>query len=144
MADITLNKIKAVNDYYNSFTYVPDIINFNSKDYWQTPTEFENNKCGDCEDFAIAKFFKLRSLYTVPNLYYCLYGSEPHMVCVCNGLVLDNINKHLILFEDSELEFIYRFNTTNWNFIKDKMLFGNVTSINNLKLWKDLLSRMDK
>lgn len=38
-----------------AYKYIPENI-----DYWSDPGEFINNKGGDCEDFAIYKFFSLQ------------------------------------------------------------------------------------
>lgn len=35
------------------FRYMSDNVQFNQKEYWQTPEEFAARKRGDCEDFAV-------------------------------------------------------------------------------------------
>ena len=37
--------------------YETDTNLFHESDYWQHPRTFEQLRCGDCEDFAIAKYF---------------------------------------------------------------------------------------
>tara|TARA_B100000609_G_scaffold180187_1_gene160567 strand:- start:467 stop:1114 length:648 start_codon:yes stop_codon:yes gene_type:complete len=54
-------KIKAVNDYVNNWPYKNDISAWQKSDYWATPSEFFANS-GDCEDFAITKYFLLTRL----------------------------------------------------------------------------------
>lgn len=54
-------QLDAVNAYMNTRPYVTDATNWGQKDYWATPAEFLN-RSGDCEDFAIAKFFALKRL----------------------------------------------------------------------------------
>ena len=54
-------QLKAVNLYANSRDYVLDLHNYGVEDYWAIPREFLNNG-GDCEDYAITKFFSLRWL----------------------------------------------------------------------------------
>lgn len=54
-------QISAVNSYMNKWEYVTDLVNWGIDDYWETPLEFFR-KSGDCEDYAIAKFFSLREL----------------------------------------------------------------------------------
>jgi predicted transglutaminase-like cysteine proteinase len=50
-----------VNQYINRYRYVSDQLNWGVSDYWATPEElFARN--GDCEDYAIAKFFSLKLL----------------------------------------------------------------------------------
>lgn len=45
----------------NRTKYVSDKTQFNKSDYWQTPYEFLG-RGGDCEDYAIAKYFALKKL----------------------------------------------------------------------------------
>jgi predicted transglutaminase-like cysteine proteinase len=54
-------QLKAVNRYANSKDYVLDLPNYGVDDYWAIPREFLSNG-GDCEDYAITKFFSLRWL----------------------------------------------------------------------------------
>lgn len=50
-----------VNRFMNRYKYVEDVVNFAAADYWATPQEFLNFS-GDCEDYAIAKYYTLRAL----------------------------------------------------------------------------------
>lgn len=54
-------QIRAVNRYANKKRYVLDIDNYGKEDYWAVAREFFYNG-GDCEDYAITKFFSLRWL----------------------------------------------------------------------------------
>jgi len=54
-------KLNAVNDWANSHAYIIDQINWGLEDYWETPFEFMSVN-GDCEDYAIAKYYSLRAL----------------------------------------------------------------------------------
>ncbi|MGF1623501.1 MAG: transglutaminase-like cysteine peptidase [Alphaproteobacteria bacterium] len=56
-----LDRIERVNSFFNSFDYVPDPVNWNQIDYWATPLQFFDVD-GDCEDYAIAKYYTLRGL----------------------------------------------------------------------------------
>lgn len=51
-------QLDAVNQWANTKPYVEDWVNWHVADYWETPGEFIA-KGGDCEDFAIAKYFSL-------------------------------------------------------------------------------------
>ena len=51
-------QLEAVNRYANQKNYVLDIDNYGVEDYWAVPREFLYNN-GDCEDYAITKFFSL-------------------------------------------------------------------------------------
>lgn len=56
-----VEQLRAVNTFLNRRPYIVDMVNWGVEDYWATPGEFVE-KDGDCEDYAIAKFFALRSL----------------------------------------------------------------------------------
>jgi predicted transglutaminase-like cysteine proteinase len=51
-------QLDAVNRWANAKPYVEDWVNWQVGDYWETPGEFIA-RGGDCEDFAIAKYFSL-------------------------------------------------------------------------------------
>ena len=107
-----LTKLKLVNDFFNTLTYKRDNIHWKEKDYWASPFEFIGSGAGDCEDYAIAKYYALRligidssklqityalitnkskkgALHHVVLNYYHTPGFTP--------LVLDNINKKIQL-----------------------------------------------
>jgi predicted transglutaminase-like cysteine proteinase len=54
-------QLDAVNSFMNRAPYVTDPVNYGVPDYWATPLQFMS-KDGDCEDYAIAKYFSLRQL----------------------------------------------------------------------------------
>ena len=54
-------QLEQVNRYANAKDYVLDIDNYGVEDYWAIPREFLA-RGGDCEDYAITKFFSLRWL----------------------------------------------------------------------------------
>lgn len=56
-----LEQINEVNLYANQKTYILDMANYGKEDYWAIAKEFLYNG-GDCEDYAITKFFSLRWL----------------------------------------------------------------------------------
>lgn len=55
------DQLVAVNSFSNRFRYVLDQDNYGRSDYWAIPREFLTLG-GDCEDFAIIKYFSLRQL----------------------------------------------------------------------------------
>lgn len=56
-----LRQIRLVNNRLNQAKYTLDINNYAQSDYWAAPNEFFHFD-GDCEDYAIAKYFSLRAL----------------------------------------------------------------------------------
>lgn len=150
-----LNKIKNVNDFFNQLTYRTDQSHWKQKDYWATPFEFMGTGAGDCEDYAIAKYFSLIKL-GVPDdklrITYVTYKKrntsyeEAHMVLTyyhktgAEPVVLDNIDKTLQLGSNrTDLTPIYSFNATGLWQAKNRgeTRVGN----NNLKSWQDLMDR---
>jgi predicted transglutaminase-like cysteine proteinase len=63
-----VDQLKAINSYANKHKYTLDINNWGITDYWESPGEFLF-KNGDCEDYAIIKYFSLKQLgFDVDNL----------------------------------------------------------------------------
>lgn len=54
-------QLESINDFGNAFPYTIDQINWALEDYWETPYEFFTVS-GDCEDYAITKYYSLRAL----------------------------------------------------------------------------------
>ncbi|MEH6526287.1 MAG: transglutaminase-like cysteine peptidase [Sneathiella sp.] len=54
-------QLNRVNRHMNLFRYILDPVNWGVRDYWETPKEFFA-RFGDCEDYAIVKYFTLRAL----------------------------------------------------------------------------------
>jgi len=150
-----LNKLKNVNDFFNEITYRSDAVTWGTKDYWATPFEFMGRGAGDCEDYAIAKYFSLIKLGVPDDKLRITYVSyrktnssfeEAHMVLTyyhkvgVEPVVLDNINKTLqVASKRSDLKPVYSFNASGlWQAkTKGDARVGN----NELKSWKDLMSR---
>lgn len=53
--------LRYVNAFWNTWPYKEDIVNWGVEDYWAIPAEFLK-KSGDCEDYAIVKYFTLKEL----------------------------------------------------------------------------------
>ena len=151
-----LKKLKGVNDFFNKIPYRTDPKHWKKRDYWATPFEFLGSGAGDCEDYAIAKYFSLRKL-GVPEeklrISYVIYKrngtkyEEAHMVLSyihkanATPIILDNINKKLILASKrKDLRPIYSFNASGlWKAqTKGSVKVGS----NNLKSWQNLVSRI--
>jgi predicted transglutaminase-like cysteine proteinase len=59
-------QMQAVNQWANARPYVEDIVNWGVADYWETPGQFLA-RGGDCEDYAIFKYFSLIRLGFSPD-----------------------------------------------------------------------------
>lgn len=145
-------KISNINRFVNAkIRYNDDIKIWSEKDYWATPKETLSKLTGDCEDYAILKYFtllengidstKLRFIYAQNNK-----SNIAHMVLGfyntdnTDPIILDNNTKYLKKMSDiDELTFIYSFNDFGMWLIQDnKSKFISTKIIN---LWSDLKSR---
>ena len=69
-----LDKVKAINQFYNrQIQYREDIDNWGVVDYWASPMELLNRGAGDCEDYAIAKYFSLIAMGLTPAKMRMVY-----------------------------------------------------------------------
>jgi predicted transglutaminase-like cysteine proteinase len=91
-------QIDAVNSYMNDKRYIIDPVNWGIPDYWASPLQFMMRN-GDCEDYAIAKYFSLRALGFHPSSLRVVVLQDmnlrvAHAILVVNfggqALVLDN------------------------------------------------------
>jgi predicted transglutaminase-like cysteine proteinase len=54
-------QVSTINEWANKHPYIVDQLNWGMEDFWETPYEFMTVN-GDCEDYAIAKYYSLRAL----------------------------------------------------------------------------------
>jgi predicted transglutaminase-like cysteine proteinase len=106
----TLKKLSHVNSFYNKILPVNDSTKYNVDDHWATPKEFLINGKGDCEDYAIAKYFTLLEV-GIPKekLYFGIVKvkgeTNYHMVLLyfenkkSIPLVLDNLSFKVVPFD---------------------------------------------
>lgn len=149
-------KLRLVNHFFNSrINFVDDIKHWKKKDYWATPIEFIGTQGGDCEDFAIAKYFTLKAL-GIPSqkmrLMYvrALQINQAHMVLIYSEtpteipLVLDNINtKILPATKRPDLKPVYSFNGDGLWLAKARGLGKQVKGKGDVSRWEDIMSRIE-
>lgn len=54
--------LRLVNGYFNHIPHKTDPAAWSKREHWASPREFMGIRGGDCEDYAIAKYFALRFL----------------------------------------------------------------------------------
>jgi predicted transglutaminase-like cysteine proteinase len=147
-------KLERVNTFFNKLDFVSDQIHWGERDYWATPIEFLASDGGDCEDFAVAKYFTLRLLGVAEEKMNITYVkawklNQAHMVLTyyergdAVPLVLDNlVNAIEPATRRTDLVPIYSFNGTGLWLAKERGKGNLVGGSNRLKLWNDLLTRM--
>ncbi len=106
-----MEKLRTVNRFVNgAITYQDDIEAWGAKDYWATPRESLTAGAGDCEDYAIAKYFSLVRLGIDQDRMRLIYvkASAPraaHMVLAYyepgekTPLILDNLTEAIVSAE---------------------------------------------
>lgn len=151
-------KLEVVNVFFNLLEYSKDINHWGTDDYWATPLEFIVSGAGDCEDFAVAKYFtllqlgvpdeKLLIMYVKLKQYSAIYN-QAHMVLLYYEtpqsvpLVLDNINKEILPADQrQDLKPIYGFNGTGLWQAKELGKGNKIGDASDLKRWADLEERI--
>ena len=111
-----------VNDFVNRLTYTTDLRHWQVEDYWATPAESFGSDGGDCEDFAIAKYFALKELGVPLERFRFVYvtataSRELHMILAYYAtpnsvpLVLDNLYGRIVpATQRPDLTPVYSFN----------------------------------
>lgn len=149
-------KIHRINDFFNhTVRYDTDQNIWGQNDYWATPLETLALARGDCEDYAIAKYFSLINLGVPLQKLRIVYvkitisdfsgrHQEPHMVLAYyktpegEPLILDSLNGEILsASQRPDLKPIFSFNSAGVWFGT-----GNLATQSNLSRWQDLLKRV--
>ena len=115
-------QLERVNQFFNAIPFVDDEKHWGRSDYWATPVELLVSGGGDCEDFAIAKYFTLRQLGIPAEQLRITYvrASRPrqaHMVLAYyerpddEPMILDNLQSQIQpASQRDDLRPVYGFN----------------------------------
>jgi len=150
--------IKAVNDFYNQrLAYAEDIDNWGQVDYWASPLEALGKGAGDCEDYAIGKYFtltslgmphaRLRMVYVRASIPGAPNGFIAHMVLAyyrtpdAEPLVLDNLQPVIrVAGERPDLTPVFSFNAEGlWQGVGSIRASGD--PLTRLSKWREVLTR---
>lgn len=139
-------KLKAVNAFFNRhIRYGEDTEVWRQVDYWASPRETLELGAGDCEDFALAKYFTLRLLGISEQRLRLVYSTlistqQAHMVLGywADGgedlVLLDNLRSEILLITqrpDLQVQFafdtdhLYRFDQSSLVAVGDAHLLPN-------------------
>jgi len=150
----TAGKLSQVNGFFNQLQFIDDSKLWGVENYWATPIEFIGVNGGDCEDFAIAKYFSLLELginddkmritmvksltlnqYHMVVAYYPTPGAVP--------LILDNIDGEIKPADQrNDLLPVYSFNGKQLWLNKEKGQGVLAGKSQRLKRWSNLNQRM--
>jgi predicted transglutaminase-like cysteine proteinase len=145
-----LEALNSVNKFFNRVRYAEDIKHWGQDDYWAAPIELVSSNGGDCEDYAIAKYYLLKELGVpierlrityVKSLklnqahmvlaYYSAPGAEP--------LILDNLDERIRpASERDDLDPVYSFNDDQVELAKT----GQKGVPTQLRAWQTLQGRL--
>ncbi|MBD1550103.1 hypothetical protein HAQ06_02215 [Pseudomonas sp. C2L12B] len=148
-------QLDAVNLFFNhQLRYVEDIDLWHQVDYWATPIEALWKGAGDCEDYAIAKYFSLRHLGVPAEKLRITYvkalrQNRAHMVLTYYAtpaaipLVLDSLEDPIRpATERTDLVPVYAFNGEGlW--LAGAAGNKKVGDAKRLSRWQDVLQKMN-
>ena len=151
-----LGILKKTNAFFNKLEFIADTPMMSSADDWLTPYEFLIKGGGDCEDFAIAKYFTAKSLGISKDKLRITYviiknRNQAHMILTyypqpgAEPLILDNINKTILpASKRPDLKPVYSFSIDDvW--LQERMdkssRYSDATS---LSKWQALLKRFEE
>ncbi len=153
----TTVKLNRVNDFFNAIQYDTDPNVWGQEDYWASRKEFLGAERGDCEDYAIAKYFTLRQLGFKSETLFLTYvrvaqSRIPHIVLTyyetpdAIPFVLDS-NQPQILPADKrrDLKPIFNFNADKIYLSKQRGLGRELPGGKiNLDKWTELLLKTEE
>ncbi|MFG6415320.1 transglutaminase-like cysteine peptidase [Roseateles sp. DC23W] len=148
-------RLRDINDFFNRrLAFRDDAVTWGLPDYWASPLESLERRAGDCEDYAIAKYFSLvasgvpaarlrmvyvrarmdgRSLAHMVLAYHAQPDAEP--------LILDNLRTEVLpASQRPDLTPVFSFNTDGlWQGV------GQVTQgdpLVRLSLWREVVAKV--
>ncbi len=145
--------LQYINTLWNKIPYYTDLKHWGVDDYWATPVEMLGSNGGDCEDYAIGKYFSLKELGIPVAKLRITYVraqsiSEPHMVLAyypspdADPYILDILtDKILPASQRTDLEPVYSFNDED---LWAAGAFSYKGKSSQIRLWRELLEKMDK
>jgi predicted transglutaminase-like cysteine proteinase len=153
------DRLRKANEFVNKQTqFGEDISIWNQTDYWATPLETIGKAAGDCEDFAIYKYFTLKEMGVAPDKLRLIYvraktgnsdvaPAQAHMVLAyyslpdAEPLVLDNLVAEIRpASRRPDLVPVFSFNSAG---VFSGIAGGGAVAagVGRLSRWEDLLRR---
>ena len=151
------DRIHRANQFINrNVDYSTDGRHWRKEDYWATPIESLGSGYGDCEDYAIAKYFTLRAMGVADEKLRLMYVralkvDEPHMVLIYfenpedMPYVLDNLDPEIkSASRRSDLRPIYSFNASGLWMAKANGLGRKVNDGKGITAWTAVLEKIEQ
>lgn len=153
-------RLRAVNRFFNRIPQGSDQSLWGERDYWASPLELLVKNGGDCEDYAIAKYFSLKSSGIPVEKLRITYvrawlprerRMEAHMVLAyypepdADPLILDNLTGDILPASDrSDLTPTHSFNGDGLWSARQRGQNGRMGGSDKIQRWVELLERMNK
>ncbi len=150
-----LEKLKVANDFFNRVPYYTDQEHWGMDDYWATPVETLATNGGDCEDYAIGKYFTLLAMGLPTDKVLITYATalktgRPHMVLAyyetpdADPLILDNLDKVIRHgAERNDIRPVYSFNANGLWLAMERGHGRRISGSDRFSVWSDLIARMN-
>lgn len=147
-------KLISTNRFFNQLRFTSDQKLWGVSNYWATPIEFIGANAGDCEDFALAKYFSLLAIGIEDDklrivMVKSLTLNQYHMVVAyykhptAEPLILDNIDGQIKeASKRKDLIPVYSFNGKKLWLNNEKRQGRVAGKPSRLKRWNDLNHRM--
>ena len=157
-----INALKQVNDFFNQqIKFATDVQVWKKNDYWASPMQTLAMRKGDCEDFAIAKYFSLITANVPEQKLRLMYVQamisdqvqQAHMVLAyyptsdAEPLILDNLNPEIMLASSrKDLKPIYSLKRQDSDGYKTdaqdaQLRLKEAMRQHRMSIWEDLIKR---
>ncbi|MFZ5653043.1 MAG: transglutaminase-like cysteine peptidase [Pseudomonadota bacterium] len=149
-------RLQLANGFFNRARFTTDTEVWQRDDYWATPIEFLIEDAGDCEEFAIAKYFTLTGMGIAEDALRITYAKalgldQPHMVLAwyptpaADPLILDNLDPRILpASQRPDLSPVYSFNGADlWlaRNRREQVRSGDAASLSHWRQLRDRLAR---
>ena len=149
-------QLEVVNQFFNhQARYVDDQKLWGQFDYWATPLELLELEAGDCEDFALAKYFTLRLLGVPEQKLRLVYATmtstgQAHMIVGywpdsgALPVLLDNLHAEIVpLAQRQDLAMQFAFDGDHlYRFARNRLIAAGDAKL--LPNWEALQARVRK
>jgi len=151
-------KLERVNRFFNQIPGMKDQDNWKQRDYWATPVELLASHGGDCEDYALAKYFTLKAAGVPTERLRIMYVRawiarekrvESHIVLAYypfpdeDPLILDNLDHRIrSAAERTDLTPTMSFNADGLWTAKQRGQHGRIGEASSIQHWNNLMARM--
>lgn len=153
-----MDKLSRINRFFNRVPGVEDQTLWGQRDYWATPVELLARNGGDCEDFALAKYFSLTASGVSADKLRLTYVRawlakesrvESHMVLAyypepdADPLIVDNLVDDILpASRRADLSPTMGFNAEGLWSARQRGQSGRIGETASIRHWNDLLARM--